>query len=110
LLVDDLSRYMWVMVLSSKGEAANTIRRVQVAAETECGRKLRVLRIDNDGEFTAIEFGSYYANEGVQRHYSAPYSPQQNGIIERRNQTVVGMARLSSSKEVCRLSYGERWW
>jgi transposase InsO family protein len=36
---------------------------------------------------------SYCADEGVQRHYSAPYSPQQNGIVERRNQTVVGMAQ-----------------
>jgi hypothetical protein len=40
LLVDDLSRYMWVMVLGSKGGAANAIKRVQVAAEAECGRKL----------------------------------------------------------------------
>jgi transposase InsO family protein len=93
LLVDDLSRYMWVMILGSKGEAANAIRRVQVAAEAECGRKLRVLRTDNGGEFTTAEFASYCADEGVQRHYSAPYNPQQNGVVERRNQTVVGMAR-----------------
>ena len=38
------------------------------------------------------EFTAYYANEGVQRHYSTPYTPQQNGIIERRNQTVVATA------------------
>jgi hypothetical protein len=93
LLVDDLSRYMWVMILGSKGEAANTIRRVQVAAEAKCGRKLRVLRTDNGGEFTTAEFASYCADEGVQRHYSAPYIPQQNVVVERRNQTVVGMAR-----------------
>jgi transposase InsO family protein len=93
LLVDDLSRYMWVMVLGSKGEAANAIKRVQVAAEAECGRKLRVLHTDNGGEFTVAEFASYCADEGVQRHYSAPYSPQQNDVVERRNQTVVGMAR-----------------
>ncbi|BAF27802.2 Os11g0199800 [Oryza sativa Japonica Group] len=93
LLVDDLSRYMWVMVLGSKGEAADTIRRAQAAAEAECGRKLRVLRTDNGGEFTAAEFASYCADEGIQRHYTAPYSPQQNGVVERRNQTVVGMAR-----------------
>ena len=49
LLVDDISRYMWVMVLGSKGDAANAIRRSQAAAEAECGRKLRVLRIDNGG-------------------------------------------------------------
>jgi transposase InsO family protein len=56
-------------------------------------RKLRVLRTDNGGEFTAAEFTSYCANEGVQRHYSARYSPQQNDVVERRNQTIVGMAR-----------------
>jgi hypothetical protein len=56
---------MWVVVLGSKGEAADAIRHVQAAAEAECGRKLRVLRIDNDGEFTAAEFVSYCADEGV---------------------------------------------
>jgi transposase InsO family protein len=83
MLVDDLSRYMWVVVFGSKGEAADAIRRAQAAAEVECGHKLRVLRTDNDGKFTTAEFASYYADEGVQRHYSAPYSPQQNGVVER---------------------------
>jgi transposase InsO family protein len=92
LLVDDLSRYMWVVVLGSKGEAADAIRRAQAAAEAECGRKLRMLRTDNSGEFTTTEFTSYCADEGVQRHYSTPYNPQQNGVVERRNQMVVGMA------------------
>jgi hypothetical protein len=93
LLVDDLSRYMWVMVLGSKGEAANAIKRVQVVAEVECDRKLCVLRTVNGGEFITAEFALYCVDEGVQRHYFAPYSPQQNNVVERRNQTVVGMAR-----------------
>jgi transposase InsO family protein len=41
----------------------------------------------------AAEFTSYCADEGIQRHYSVPYNPQQNDIVERHNQTVVGMAR-----------------
>jgi transposase InsO family protein len=85
LLVDDLSRYMWVVVLGNKGEAADAIRRAQAAAEAKCGRKLRVLRTDNGGEFTAAEFASYCADEDGQRHYSMSYNPQQNGVIERRN-------------------------
>jgi len=93
LLVDDLSRYMWVMILGSKGEAADAIRRAQAAAEAESGRKLRVLCIDNGGEFTTAEFVAYCVDEGIQRHYCVPYSPQQNGVVERCNQTVVGMAR-----------------
>jgi transposase InsO family protein len=92
LLVDDLSCYMWVTVLGSKGEAVDAIRCTQAAVEAECGRKLRVLRTDNDGEFTAAEFASYCGDWGIQCHYSAPYSPRQNGVIEQRNQTVVGMA------------------
>jgi len=75
LLVDDLSCYMWVMVLGSKGEAADDIRRAQAATEAECGRKLRVVRTDHGGEFTAAEFASYCADEGIQHCYYAPYSP-----------------------------------
>jgi transposase InsO family protein len=52
-----------------------------------------VLRTDNRGEFMAAEFAAYRADEGVTRHLSTPYTPQQNGVVERRNQTVVAMAR-----------------
>jgi transposase InsO family protein len=108
LLVDDLSRYMWVVILGSKGEAANAIICTQAAAEAECDRKLHVLRTDNGGKFTAAEFVSYYADEGVQRHYSAPYNPQQNGVIERCNQLVVGMARaLLKQREMHVAFWGE---
>jgi hypothetical protein len=46
------------------------------------------MRTDNGGKFT-----SYYVDKGVLYHYSAPYSPQQNDVVERRNQTLVRMAR-----------------
>jgi hypothetical protein len=68
--------------------------------EAECGRKLRVLRTDNGGggEFTTAEFASYCADEGVQRHYSAPYSPQ----------TVAGMARaLLKQRGMLAVFWGE---
>jgi hypothetical protein len=108
LLVDDLSRYMWVVVLGSKGEAADAIRRAYVAAEAECGRKLRMLCTDNGGEFTVAEFASYCVDKGVQCHYSTSYSPQQNDVIERRNQTVVGMARaLLKQRGMLAVFWGE---
>jgi hypothetical protein len=108
LLVDDLSRYMWVVVLGSKGEVVDAIRSAQAATEAECGRKLCVLRTDNGGEFTATEFLSYCADEGVQRHYSTSYNPHQNGGIERRNQTVVGMARaLRKQRGMTAVFWGE---
>jgi hypothetical protein len=108
LLVDDLSHYMWVMVIGSKREAANAISRAQAAAEAECDRKLRMLRTDNGGEFTVAKFMSYCADEGVQLHYSTPYSPQQNGVSERHNQTVVGMAQaLLKQRGMTAVFWGE---
>jgi transposase InsO family protein len=47
----------------------------------------------NDGEFTESEFVAYCADEGIQCHFSAPYTPQQNGIVESRNQMMVATAR-----------------
>ncbi|WVZ50972.1 hypothetical protein U9M48_002169 [Paspalum notatum var. saurae] len=93
LLVDDMSRFMWLCLLASKDQAPAAIRRFKAAAEVESGRKLKVLRTDRGGEFTSVEFGVYCAEEGVQRQLTAPYTPQQNGVVERRNQTVVGIAR-----------------
>jgi len=93
LVVDDKSRYMWLVLLSSKDQAADAIVRLQARAEAEAGRKLGTLRTDRGGEFTSRAFGEYCAMEGVQRHLTAPYTPQQNGVVERRNQTVLGMAR-----------------
>jgi transposase InsO family protein len=83
LLVDDATRYMWVVLLTAKSEASSAIKRIQAAVKKECGRKLRVLRTNDKGEFTAAEFIAYCADEGVTRHFSAPYTPQQNGVVER---------------------------
>jgi transposase InsO family protein len=52
-----------------------------------------VLRTDNGGEFTAAEFTVYCADEGIQRHFSAPYTLQQNSVVEHSNYTVVATAR-----------------
>ena len=65
LLIDDLSCYMWVMVLGSKEEAMDAIRRSQAATEAKCSHKLHVLHTDNDYEFTATEFTSYCDDEGI---------------------------------------------
>ncbi|XBI71622.1 hypothetical protein VPH35_065793 [Triticum aestivum] len=93
LLVDDHNRYMWLNLLTSKDEAATTIKEFQARVEIEARRRLGTLRTDRRGEFTSTALAKHFASIGVQRHLTAPYSPQQNGVVERRNQTVVGMAR-----------------
>ncbi|WVZ51167.1 hypothetical protein U9M48_002333 [Paspalum notatum var. saurae] len=93
LLVDDYSWFMWVALLGSKDAAPVAIQRIQAAVERKTGRKLLALRTDRGGEFTSAQFNEYCAELGVGRQLTAPYTPQQNGVVERRNQTVVAMAR-----------------
>jgi hypothetical protein len=57
LLVDDMSRFMWLRMLSSKDEAPTAIKNFKAAVEVETGRRLKTLRTDRGGEFTSVEFG-----------------------------------------------------
>ena len=84
---------MWLHLQSSKDQAATAVKNFQAVVEVESGRKLKVFRTDRGGEFTSVEFSEHCTRRGVQRQLTAPYSPQQNGVVERRNQTIVGMAR-----------------
>ena len=84
---------MWITLLDTKDAAPAAIKRIQASAERKSGRKLLALRTDRGGEFTSAEFSTYCAELGVVRQLTAPYTPQLNGVIERRNQTVVGMPR-----------------
>jgi hypothetical protein len=64
LLVDDLSRYMWVAMIPSKDRAVATIKDIQARAEGESGLKLKALHTDCEGEFIVTEFVDYCAAEG----------------------------------------------
>jgi hypothetical protein len=108
LLVDDASRYMWLTLLQNKGEAAAAIKRFQARSEAESGFCLKLLRTDNGGEFTSAEFAAHCTESGVKRQLTAPYSPQQNGVVERRNQTILSMVQsLLKAKSVPVCYWGE---
>lgn len=108
LLVDDYSRYMWIALLPSKDGAPTAIKRIQAAAERKTGKLVRALRTDRGGEFLAGDFEKYCAELGMHRELTAPYSPQQNGVVERRNQTVVSTARsMMKAKDLPGVFWGE---
>lgn len=70
--------------------------------------KLKTLRSDRGGEFCSSEFQSYCERLGIKREFTAPYTPQQNGVVERKNRTVVEMARgLLRSRELPMRFWGE---
>ncbi|KAD5802931.1 hypothetical protein E3N88_14291 [Mikania micrantha] len=89
LLVDDCTRYMWIYLLSSKDQAFGIFREFKQLVENEVGTKLKILRTDRGGEFTSSEFTSFCKEHGIARQLTAPYTPQQNGVVERRNRTML---------------------
>ncbi|KAG7594885.1 Zinc finger CCHC-type [Arabidopsis thaliana x Arabidopsis arenosa] len=87
VLIDDHSRYMWTILLKEKSETFEKFKAFKKLIEQESGAKLKTLRTDRGGEFLSHEFQELYEKEGINRHLTAAYSPQQNGVVERRNRT-----------------------
>nr|GEY21358.1 retrovirus-related Pol polyprotein from transposon TNT 1-94 [Tanacetum cinerariifolium] len=61
--------------------------------EKEKGLKIKSMRSDRGGEFLSNEFNKFCEDNGIQRFLTAPYSPQQNGVVERKNRTILNMVR-----------------
>ncbi|XP_024009402.1 uncharacterized protein LOC112084488 [Eutrema salsugineum] len=93
VLIDDFTRYMWTILLKEKGDAFSKFKRFKSLVETEAGENIQTFRMDRGGEFTSSEFNSFCDASGIKRHLTAPYTPQQNGVVERQNMTLMGMAR-----------------
>ena len=93
LFVDDHSRKMWIYLLKEKSEALSMFKKFKAMVENRTELRIKMLRTDRGGEFCSKEFAAYCEEEGVDRQFTAPYTPQQNGVVERRNRTVAAMMR-----------------
>ncbi|KAJ0500497.1 putative RNA-directed DNA polymerase [Helianthus annuus] len=93
LLVDDYSRFMWVYLLKSKDEALMRFKKFKAKVEKESSFRIKMLRTDRGGEFNSHKFSEFCSEAGIRRQLTAPYTPQQNGVVERRNRTIVEMTR-----------------
>ena len=60
--------------------------------EKELGKKIKALRSDNTGEYVSQEFKDFCVAKGIKRELMAPHNPQQNGLVERKNKTIIGAA------------------
>eukprot|EP01018_Ginkgo_biloba_P038757 Gb_28556 [translate_table: standard] len=92
--IDDFSRRVWVYFLRSKSQAFNAFKEFKQEAENQCNMKIKVLRSYNGGGFTSKECAHFCNQYGIRRQFSAPYTPQQNGVVERMNRTLVEKARF----------------
>ncbi|XP_058765508.1 uncharacterized protein LOC131639000 [Vicia villosa] len=91
-----------------KDEVFDVFKRFKSMAERQCGRKLKVLKTDGGGEYTSVAFGKYCDDEGIVREVVPPYTPQQNGIAERKNRSIMNMVRsMLSGKSLPKELWGE---
>jgi transposase InsO family protein len=89
VIVDDFSRFTWVFFLQDKSETQGTLKRLLRRAQNEFELKVKKIRSDNRSEFKNLQV----EEEGIKHEFSAPYTPQQNGVVERKNRTLIDMAR-----------------
>ena len=93
LIVDDYSRWMWVNILRTKDQTLPVFTKFKTLVENMRGCRIKTLRTDRGGEFLSANFTKLCEETGIERHYTAPYSPQQNGVVERRNRSIMDMTR-----------------
>ena len=91
--IDDKTRYTWVYALKTKAQVFDCFLEWKAMAENQTGKQLKCLRSDNGGEYTAREFQDYLRKNGIRHEFSVPKTPEQNGVAERMNRTIVEAAR-----------------
>ncbi|KAG6502110.1 hypothetical protein ZIOFF_041999 [Zingiber officinale] len=84
---------MWVFILAAKNGAFRAFKKFKFLMKNKTEYKIKTLRTNRDNEFLSTEFTQFCENEGIERHLMAPYTPQQNSIVECRNRTMMAMAR-----------------
>ena len=91
--IDDFTRFGHVYLISHKHEALDCFKRYMSLVENQLERKIKVLRTDRGGEYQSIPFKELCDEKGIVHQLTMPYTPQQNGVAERRNRTLMEMVR-----------------
>ncbi|BBH02338.1 hypothetical protein Prudu_012875 [Prunus dulcis] len=93
LIIDDFTRMIWVYFLRNKSEAFYCFKKFKSMTELQTGHKVQCIRSDRGGEFLSTDFLEFCEANGIQRQLTMAYTPQQNGVVERKNRTVIEMAK-----------------
>jgi transposase InsO family protein len=86
--IDDATRKVWAYPTRTKDLVFTIFKDWLTMVENQTDRKLKCLRSDNGGEYKSDEFVQFCQERGIRREFTAPYSPEQNGVAERMNRTI----------------------
>jgi transposase InsO family protein len=102
--IDDASLFCYIFLLKSKDEALHYFKIYKAEVENQLERKIKRLRDDCGGEYTSNDFSQFCAEHGIIHDMTPPYSPQSNGVAERKKSTDLVNAMLESAG----MPY--KWW
>jgi transposase InsO family protein len=105
-MINDASRYCYVYLLKTKDEALNYFKTYKAEDENQLKKKIKYFRSDRGGEYFSNEFNLFCAKHGIIHERTLPYSPQSNGVAERKNRTLTDL--VNSMLETVGLS--KAWW
>ncbi|KAJ0955343.1 putative RNA-directed DNA polymerase [Helianthus annuus] len=93
VIIDDYSRFSWVAFMAHKSETFGIIKNLIIQIENLYKLKVRRIRSDNGTEFKNHAMAEFCTSKGILHEFSAAYTPQQNGVAERKNRTLIETAR-----------------
>jgi transposase InsO family protein len=91
--IDDNTHFTVVYLLKSKSEVSQCFKKYEAMATAHFGLKISRFRCDNGGEYISSELKEMFEEKGIQFEFTIHYTPQQNGVAERMNRTIVEKAR-----------------
>lgn len=91
--IDDFSRKTFVYFLKQKSEVFEKFKEWKALVENQTNKKLKVIRSDNGGEFVNLSFQNFMKQNGIRHETTVPHSPQQNGVAERANRSIMEKTR-----------------
>ncbi|GKC67512.1 putative ribonuclease H-like domain-containing protein, partial [Tanacetum coccineum] len=100
VVTDDYNRFTWVFFLTTKDETNDILKNFIKEIENLMDKKVKIIRSDNGTECKNKVMDDFCREKGIKRKYSVARTPQQNGMAERRNRTLIEVARtlLADSK------------
>lgn len=91
--IDDFSRFTYVYLIRRKSEVIEKFQEYKKLVENQTNYKISAIRFDGGGEYSSSDFSEIFKRNGIRVEKTAPYTPQQNGVAERFNRSIVEMAR-----------------
>lgn len=90
---DDYTRFTMTYLMTNKSEVSKFFKEYEAVVTSHWSKKIARIRCDNGGEYVSHEFKNFCKQKGIQIEFTVPYSPQQNGVAERKNRTLIEKAR-----------------